>query len=536
MPYPLRVFHKILKVRDWLALRFAVSNPLGTGGEALLLRTARLAVFAILILFPLVTLFRITWDVPFQMGDVGDLYTDEGFYSADAVTWYLEGKFFIEREFNLYIAMPMVQWIQAACFYLFGFGLLTLRLMNWAFFVGVMGMAFLIMRRFVEPMWALAGVAFIASNHVVYSMSRYALAEGPMAFFVTAAVACAVHSRGRWAYPLAAASALLFALGVMSKTNAFVVAPVLAVTMIAVEWNWRRILAKFLLCCAVFFTVIGLYYHLLIRPNLETYLYFFTLNVKDSSPLDFARVVDRLPLVFRLFSFADVVLVPLVPVMGILAMLSHHGRRNPLLWLSLGWLASYLYFYSFYGVVYPRFFVLAMPGLAGVVVVAMRTAWEERHRFSYLLLAGLLAVVLSATLNIWRVGGYMVNMANTYNEMTDHIKAVMDADPDSNNVVMGHHSAAVALRTGAFPRNDRHSPVPFRDRVRHFEPSYYVSENIMRLVPLENYYMHREWLKRYYEMELIARYNILNNYRGYPVAFYKLHPREEEWNEVHETP
>lgn len=532
IPSPLQRLHGFIVSLDRRFLSCA--NPVCSHCEGRLRRIAPILFAVILVLFPLVSLYKITWDIPHEIGIDGALYTDEGFYSGDAVTWYLEGKMYIGKEFNQFITIPFLQWVQVLAFATIGFGLLTIRLLNLLFFLGLLAAAYFLFRRFVGHRWALGGVALICLNHVMFIMARYALAEVPMAFFVTASLACTVHARGRHAYLLAACAALLFTCGVLTKTNAIVLAPLVAVMMIFAELDWRRIAVKFVLCSAVFLGIMGAYYVLMVRPLMTEFLYFFTLNVGGASPVDLPRIAQYLPdIVGRLYSHGDPVLILFLPVVAVAYLLfAGRMRGNPLFWLMVAWVGLYLYFYSYYGRIYPRFFTLAAPAFAGIVIVALKAFWEQRDRRFYLFHGLLLLVAVSTAINVWRTGGYLVNMSDSYNEMARDVRAIMDADPDSNNVMMGHNSGAMALRIGVIPRHDRYSATPIKERIEAFRPTYHITENVSRLNPLENYFMQKEWLEYYYETELVKRYNIINNYRGYPMVLYKLVPREEVWNEI----
>lgn len=483
------------------------------------------------VLMVLLALFRITWDMPYQFGLDGDLYTDEGFYSGDAITWWLEGKMYIEGEYNQFIAIPMLQWMQMGAFTILGFGLLTIRLLNWILFCGLLVSTWFLVRRFTSPRWGSLAVALLASNHVMFFMSRYAVAEIPMTFFVTTALALAVYARGRYGLLLAALSAISYTAAVLTKTNAVVLAPILAVVMILVEPTRRAIITKFLLCSFLFLGSLMVYYLAFVRHVWEEFLYFFTLNVgHGAKPWDLEKIFSIMPSIIQRMCFGDPFLIYGFPILLLVVLLSGKVHRgHPLLWMSIGWIALFVYFYSFYGRVYYRFFPLAAPAFALFFVVVLRACWENRNRSFAPLALVVLLLAASLSVNLWKIGGSLLRLENKYNEMAMELREYMDANPEINQVVLGHHSGAVALRTGAIPRHDRYGMTSFEERFRRFQPGYYVNEGYPRISHVDDYFVQREWIERFYELELIGSYNLFRNYLGYPATVFKLTPRESEW-------
>ena len=511
--------------------------PLGGEGRKIMGRTPRelfrdglvAACFAYLAIFACITLYRITWDTPSNMGWDGCLYTDEGFYSGDAITYILEGKWLVEKEYNQSINLPLGQWVYGYAFKIFGFGLLTLRLVNWVFMWLWLGSAFLLFNRFLGWRWALGGVTLITLNHVTYGMSRFALAEMPMSFFGTLAFVFAVYSKGPRAYWMAAASALSFSLAVLTKNNVAFMAPVLAVVMILVELDWKKILVKFVLCSAIFGAIIGAWAWFLVLPHLEEFKYFFSLNAGVTGSADPERLASALDSVRDGLNFGDKLLVEGLPfLLGAFFLLAGKQRFHPLFWICAGLYGMFLLFYTYYGRIYPRFFTVSYPALYGLVIVALSSFWRMGgwRRFPFWVL--FLLALYSAQSNARKTCRLVVEAENTYNEMAADIKKMMEGDPRQNNVVMGHNSAGLALRTGCIPRNDRYGIVPLEERLRLFKPGWYICEVEMRSAPHEIYFSQNEWIYRYFDVELKGRYTLYRNYRGYQMAFYRLVPREEE--------
>lgn len=526
-------------------LRERVPNPIPPRVEAWVPRLALLAAVAVLVLFIPVGLYRITWDTPGEMSYDGALYTDEGLYSWDAITWYLEGAWYTPNEFNQYITLPLLQYMQAGAFVVFGLSLATVRVLNFAFTLSWLAAAYMLYRHFLGWKWALGGAALIAINHVTFGMSRFALAEMPMAMFATWSVVCALAARGRFAYGWAALCALLFSAAVLTKLNAMFLAPVVAVIMVAVDARWRPVAGKFALCTVVFLIPTGLHWWFVVRPHPEEFAYFFSLNVANRSSLHPLVLATGLWGVYRELQPADPVLMPAVfLIAGAGVWLGAGRRRHPLPGLLLLWYAMYSLLFAYYGRIYLRFFPVSFVATHGLVLWAMWTWWHTRRAFNFVPFYGVAALLAVSTFgNVAAIRLYVFDAEDTYNAMAADVGRLLDADPAHNRVVMGHHAGSLALRVpGLIPRHDRYGLVPIERRLLIHRPGWYTCEIPMRFHKFHSWYQHHEWIERLFDVDLVGTYYILRNrhtgevYRGYPVVLYHLTPREEEMRALAQRP
>lgn len=517
--------------------RIRQRRPLSPGRERQYLQFARYALVALLVFFCAARFINLTLDFPPGITTDGDPLTDEGLYGHNAINHYLTGEWYIEKDFNQIVNVPVLQVVQVVSFQLFGFGLGTARTIVAMFSLLYIAGAYVLARRWESHWVAFAAAALLAMSHFTFVFSRVSVAEVPMAALLTWALVFGAYARGRYAFVMAGLAAVTFTAALLTKTNAIFGAPVLAGIIIAQDLDWKRILYKFLLCSGIFFVLMGIYYFMVIRPNMEEFLYFYTLNVGLTSsyhPADmweqFRGIVwqTREAEFFALFAF---------PLFAIpLFLLSKRYRTHPLLYIVLAWYILYILLFSTYGRFHNRFFPAIMAPVAIWLAITMKEVLIHRQRFWPGAYAFGAVIVLTVLWNSWNVGRYLTYTENSFNEAAREIRRIMDADPDSNNVLMGHTAGSFALRNGAIPRHDRYGHEPLEERLRLFRPSYAVSEMPIHNFPMEPYYEHAEWIREYARLEVVGEFDVLENFRYYPIVLYKLHPYEDAETPTEETP
>ncbi len=509
-------------------------------GEAGIASTLRVVLPLLLAVFLLLRLWNFTHDVPPAAPLLGfpghhsiyswdgDVFSDEGFYANDAINWMQEGTFHVELEYNQFVNLPLMQFIKAGLFSILGVSLFAARLGSLLGAIGLVVAVYFLVRRYEDHWTSLLAAFLVAINHYVFAYSRYAVDEVPVAFWVTLTFALAVRVRGDHWWKFAILTALAFACALLTKTNAIFATPLVGAMVIIQELDIKRVLLKFALCSVVFLSAMGLWYVALVVPHMDDFRYFFTLNVGISSSDDivqiwrvFERQVELLLMVDAIVPMVVIVMTP--PLM----ILDPRYRRNPLVYLSFLWFLLYMLMYAYYGRFYPRFFPMTVPPLAIWTAASMRAALDIRGILRWLTYALVVVVACSALWQMHRDLSILAYGKNSYNEMAADILRRVEADPSGNRVIMGHTAPGVALRTSLTPRHDRYSPHNLGKRLEAFRPGWAISEGEFGILANDSYYAQRDWFERYYHIELVASYDILDNFRGHKMHLYKLIPREE---------
>ncbi len=499
----------------------------------------RILLPVLVVAFILLRLWNFTYDVPPYAPLLGmpgkvttyawdaAVYADEGLYAHDAIVFAQEGKFYLARDYNQFINLPLLQIIKGYLFAVFGISLFAARMMSFVGAVGMVASVYYLVRRYEDHTTSLLAAFVVAVNHFIFAFSRYAIDEVPVAFLVTLAFAFAVRVRGERWWIHAILTAATFACALLVKTNAIFATPLIGAMVILQELDARKILSKFLLCSAVFLAIMGAWYVALVIPHKKDFVYFFSLNVGITGSSDIGHMwrafedhADLLHLVDATVPLAVLVMTPLLIV------LHPRYRLHPLVYLSILWYLLYMAMYAYYGRFYPRFFSMTVPPVAIWVAVTMRAALDLRGllRLAAYGFAGLL--VCSALWQVHRDASILAYGKNTWNEMAAEFERIIDADASGNRVIMGHTAGSLALRANVVPRHDRYGVAPLKDRFETFKPGWIISEGDLRQLSLDGFTAHTEWYDLYYDIELVARHDILDNFRGHAIFLYKLTPRE----------
>lgn len=498
----------------------------------------------------------LTADSPGTVTECGALLTDEGLYAASAIYHETMGTWYVEGGFNPIINVPVLQVLQVGFFKVLGYDIATLRVMIIFFEFILLIVLAAFVARFEGWLTALLAATILSVNHYYWIYSRLSIAEVPMLFFMFCSFVAAVYARGKWMYPLTALSGLLYGLCLLTKTSGVFVAPILGMYVVFHDfdgkawplkglfrtWNWKPALIRAIVWNAVFFTVMGLYFFLVVLPFKADYEYFQSINVQVTSSLAPAHIYEGYVYILDFAREIDAVLYAVcIPVIFVLALLQRSYRRNHLLYMSIAWLAIYILMFAVYGRFYSRFFLGMLPAIAIWAAITMKYALVARDlkvpfksnwrlpRFAAYAPAAAVGVILilSFAWNFARIYDYTKVTEYNYAKAAERMAEIMAADPDANNHVLGQLSLTISLHNGIIPVTDRYGLASFRERFEEQKPTYLISEGLMEVYPMEPWYMHREWIHDYYDLELVETFHIFQDYRGYNVHFYKLHPKNE---------
>ena len=503
-------------------------------------------------------------DFPIDLGGYGMAYTDEGWWSRNAVAWVREGSWYIDDGYNTITNLPVLPIIQIVWFKLFGVGLVSARAISVVCSLLVSGGVYLLARRELSVSFAWIAPFIVLTDYSVFVYSRLALLEMPMLVFLLASLWLATAIQKGVAFNAiycVVLSGLCFTLAILTKTTALFALPVIAIALFfqmsssgeqssqetAIRQNvvalnpaaFRlRLLLIWLLAVGV---SLGICYLILNQAgDVASQTYFSNHNVAAKVPQGLfnfikgpARVIKR--------SFT---LYPLLfpGLLGAIALLAKAGKTksSPLFRIVVLWTGAALCAFSLSDFAAPRYFLVLTVPIALAIPLWLESVWHRSksekvslHRSLHRslrrpLLGTLVALAFSAStaLSLFNVGSYLWRPQFTLIETANTINKYVASEESRSNTLLGHFADTIALATDDIEAvNDRMGFQPLDDRLKTFDPGYYVSigpiGSLGKKIDLEI----QTTLENNYQLVLLNKFELFQKQDfGQPVFFYRLDP------------
>jgi len=452
-------------------------------------------------------------DFPYQINWSGDLYTDEGWYSNNAIAHELTGGWIVEGDFNPIVSLPVFPLLQAGAFSLLGFGLTTARITEVVFSILLCLLSYRLVTRMADGLSGLATLFLLSTNFTVFAFSRLAILELPMTALTLVSLLLAVSTRGPRALNLALAS-LAFCLATLTKTTALFGLPSLLYLIWTAQPSSRKGMLAASAALLLVGLVLGVYYAVADAGDPESVALFaateFTPRLEGTLPsIGWALgrtvwnglVLDRLAYPLAILS------LPLYLV------LSRRARTDRLVIACTLWIVSSFAALAVRGYLPPRYYLpLSVPlaCLLGVMAVRSFQAFRPSPR-SYaplVLLAGIGAV------NLIGIVTHLASPQFSFIEMAQDVEAqieVRGGDP----LLIGNMANSVSLATGVPSINSELGTRDLAWKLEKYRPGYFLALGEERPTVRE--------LSEVYELQPLASYDVFGNYYdGKQVQLYKL--------------
>ncbi|MCC5875824.1 MAG: glycosyltransferase family 39 protein [Candidatus Sumerlaeia bacterium] len=471
----------------------------------------------------------------------GVLYTDEGWYANNAIAWARTGNWYNEGDMNFAPSLPIQQVFHAVSFSIFGVSAASARLSSAIPHVISALLAAWIAWRYFGRWSALLILLLMGTNYFFFTYSRLALAENLVQAFLMATAALLILARERYLVALSLAAGVCFALSVLTKTSGIVAGPGLLIAIWAIQKTWRdRIISAFS-CFGIAGVMIVAH-----RIWLHTYFhidaaFFSSINLGMNLDTDrFFAMVRRT--IYRIRR-VDMALYHLLIAMGVVhAVFNRQILRHPIVLSCVAFVGLYLLAFAVYANIQPRYWAAISAPLALLVAAGVKGFADLARRpgiGGYALPIVLGILVYSFVDNLWSKASYFTDLDYSFAEMSADVKARMDANPDVDQVLLGHFSTTLALYEDLRWVNDIYGADPLEYRLRLHRPQYMITEDVYtedthRRGPIirgEPMFGERvEVVDHFYEIEEIAVYKVLRNYKDYHIHFYRLHERlDVDW-------
>jgi hypothetical protein len=430
-------------------------------------------------------------------------YTDEGWYGDAAIRHFQRGGWYVPGDFNPAAALPVWPLVESAVFHFTGVNVIAARSLAVGIFALILISAYLLVRRWQavasnhesrRPSLAAAiAVLLLAVSPFCYAFSRLAILEPMLILLMLMALLAAsytvaeraglmsLRARLRRIAPVVALG-LLLPLMVLTKTTAVFLFPSIAWILFArAGYRLRPFLNLGLPAFGLAAIVWAAYYGIVVRPHfLSDYKYVFSANAYTG--ITGENAFDVLRETFVDGMWIGRLLYPL-SLLATVATLFFRPRllRNPLVPALLLWAVGYAAFLAYHNNLQPRYYLVVAVPLTLLVVIVLESIWNRSDLVAPLhhLAASMavLAVVAVAFADARQTIQYASHPEYTFANAADRIREIVAADRTHNPLVLSISGSDLSLMTGLPSICDDFGTLELSDRVRQYQPGWYVAWN-----------------------------------------------------------
>ncbi len=453
-------------------------------------------------------------------------YTDEGWYGAAAIRAHLFGHWYMAGDFNAAVAVPVWPFAEWVLYFFTGVKVEAARGLAVGCFLASLALTYLLLRRSGPKSMALLGVTLAVTSPYLYCFNRLAILE-PLETTLTLAILNVAVRLPRMKRPVLASAGigLLFALAMLTKTNAFFLGPAVVWAMAAPLWSeWKKALKCTLTTGLTAAVAYGGWMALVEMAGLtDDYNYFFFSANNYLKPTEFYW-----PLVAFWWSFHGmlwidhslVLLAGALAVSAAVAWRTSWGRRiwrDPVFGAAILGILGLVLFMTMRNHPQPRyftmpaFFVCILVAL-GASVLAERAGWERR--LGWIVVA---ATVTTAGVHGWRTIGYAMHPEYTWVNAATELTQYIDAHPNGKRLMVATSGDEITLMTGLPAICDELSTDDLAKKVSRYEPGWFATWNEVDPGTLAD-------LHTRYSLEQVASFNAFDDPERNVLVLFKLHP------------
>ncbi len=438
-------------------------------------------------------------------------FTDEGWWSAAAVTHALTGHWYVPGDYNPAAALPVWPLLLSAVFHFTGVSVIAARALNVAISLATLGLVFVLLRRHTRSGSGvpLAAVLLLALSPFAFVFSRLAILDSLVIFEFCLSLWVASFATSRRIWPLAILSVLV-SLMLLTKTTSALLIP--SVFWLAWSAMGRKTSAFLRVALAVAIVPAALtrgYAALVWAMGYGAdYRYFFSRNALDD--FDWSQSLDTLVELGRNCLSIDRVLYPVVLVILVLTLVWKRKLWSNSLfaasWLALAGQACFIFrLQDDYA---PRYFLVMLAPIVLIVALTLDELLadaraipippnpeagmsepvlpsEGRHsnkglaglnpfwnRSSVAAVLLLSAMAASATINGVMIEQFVAHPQRQFYDAANSIRKIVRSDPEQNQVISGVSGSQISLMTGIPCINDAHGP---QERAANDQPGWFLA-------------------------------------------------------------
>ncbi len=462
-------------------------------------------------------------DFPSGLDTYGMTYTDEGWWSRNAIALVRDGQWYIDDGYNTVFNLPVLPMLQAAWFKLFGISLTAARSLSVLCTLIISALLYAIARCEIKSGLAWIAPFIVLSSYPIFVYSRLALLEMPMLMLILTSVWLALSARSdrpKWQPVKILSSAVCLAIAVLTKTTALFALPVLVALVALQPGSRKQKVINALSWLLAFALPVGLFVWFSSQgENALSYQHFAGYNVSGKVHQGTSSILKGpLRVIKYSLELFPILLVGLGLAIATLWRAKRY-RASPVFQTAVLWSLAMLAAFSLSNYAAPRYFVVWIVPAALAIPLAIEYFLNQQSWHKPFLLS---VFILSTAVNLAHIAWYISTPEFTFLNMAENVEATIEANPNHSPIVMGHFADTIALAENLEAINDK---MGFRDldyRIQTFNPGYYVSTG-----PVEPDIL--PTLESHYRLDLLEKFDVYDNYDfGQPVFFYQLTPKAEK--------
>ena len=467
-------------------------------------------------------------------------YTDEGWYGAAAIRAHLFGHWYFAGDFNAAVALPVWPFLEWVVFFLTGVRIEAARGLAVGCFFASLELVYLLLRRSGSrstgadqarsagnARWpALLAVTLAVTSPFLYCFSRLAILE-PLETTLTLAMLNVAVRLPRMRRPLMVSIGigLLFALTMLTKTNAVFLAPAVAWAIAVSLWERRKLALKCVLAAGLAAAVLyGAWVALIAHAGLMgDYAFFFLSANAYAKPPEFWWPLVAFWWSLHGMLWIDHSLVLLAAAMAAgaaIAWRSRWGRRmrrDPVFGASILGILGFVLFMTVQNHPQPRYFTV--PGFLVCIVVALgaEALADQAGRARRLGWIAFAAAAMAAGFHGWRMLVYVAHPEYTFVNAAKALTQYIDTHPNGKRLLVATSGDEITLMTGLPAICDELSTDDLADKVSRYEPGWFASWNGVDPSTLVD-------LHTRYSLEQVASFSAFDHPERNVLVLFKLHP------------
>jgi 4-amino-4-deoxy-L-arabinose transferase-like glycosyltransferase len=453
-------------------------------------------------------------------------YTDEGWYGAAAIRAHLFGNWYLAGDLNTAVALPVWPFVEWVLFFFTGVTVEAARALAVGCFFASLALSYLLLRT-TGPRWAaLLGVTLAVTSPYLYSFSRLAILE-PLETTLTLAMLNVAVRLPRMRRPVmgSVAVGVLFALAMLTKTNAAFLAPAVAWAIAAPLRDQRKLALKCVLTAGSAAAVgYGVWIALIARAGLiGDYEFFFLSANSYVKPPEFWWPLAAFWWSLHGMLWVDHSLVLLAAALTLgaaIAWRSGWGRRigrDPVFGAAILGILGFVLFMTVQNHPQPRYFTV--PAFFVCIVVALGVG-RITEQAAWARLLGAMAVLAAATaagVHGLKIIDYARHPQYTWVNAATELTHYIDTHPNGKRLMVSTSGDEISLMTGLPAICDELTTDDLAKRVGRLDPGWFSSWNGVDPSVLAD-------LHTRYSLEQVASFSALDDPERDVLVLFKLHP------------